>query len=199
MSTDRPNQDDVSHEGASGVRLRRDIRRLHAPAVDRQRAKRTNASAWIPGRAVYDLRVVSKRSRGGDDDEVLIVRLTRTNDPSPPGFAATFRIAWANDVQFTGSDSSSGDETPRNSRWTRNRVANIVGRRPAFPTKFCRCLHEGRRSRLSRPLRHRSLVLMGAARACYRCEPDGQNEVSHLLVVYERSSFRSPLQGACKS
>jgi hypothetical protein len=184
----------VSHEGASGVRLRRDVRRLHPPAVDRQRAKWTDASAWIPGRAVDDSRVISKRSRGGDDDEVLIVRLTRTNDPSPPGFSATFRAAWADDVQFTASDGSSRDEIPRNSRWTRNRVANVVGRRPAFPTKFRRCSNERRRP-LSGPLRHRTLVPMGTAGACYRREPDGQNEGSHLSSLRAFESQGSAPRG----
>ena len=188
----------MSHEGASGVRLRRDIRRLHAPAVDRQRAKRTNASAWIPGRAIDDLRLIPKRPRGGDDHEVLIVRLTRTNDPSPPGFPATFCVAWANDVQFTTSDGSSRDEIPRDSGWTRNRVANVVGRRSAFPAKFRRCSNERRRRLFSRPVRHQTLVPMGTARACYRRERDGQNEGSHLSSLRVFESQRSA-PGASKS
>jgi hypothetical protein len=103
VTTNRPDQDDVSHEGASGVGLHRDVDGPHPPPVDGQRTERTNASARVPGWSVDDLGGVSKGSRRGVNDEVLIVRLARANHPSPPGVPAGLSVCrtWADDVELT--------------------------------------------------------------------------------------------------
>ena len=71
VATDRPNQDDVSHEGASSVGLHRDANSPHPPSIDGQRMERTNASARIPSGAIDELGGVSSGSRRAVDDEVL--------------------------------------------------------------------------------------------------------------------------------
>lgn len=101
VATNRPNQDDVSHEGASSVGLHRDVDGPHPPPVDGQRAEGTNASVRIPGWTIDDFRVVSKRPWRGNDDEVLIVRFARTNHPVPPRLRANRR---ADDVELTPTD-----------------------------------------------------------------------------------------------
>jgi hypothetical protein len=83
VATNRPDQDDVSHERASGVGLHRDVGGPHPPPVDGQRTEGTNTSARIPSRAIDDLGGVSNGPWRGVDDEVLIVRLARANHPSP--------------------------------------------------------------------------------------------------------------------
>jgi hypothetical protein len=133
VTTNRPNQDDVMGESASIVASGRDIHSSYSPAVDRQRTERTNPSARIPGRAIDHLRVASKRSRRGRDDEMLIVRFARTNHPPSPRSRANRR---ADDVKLTSPDASGRDQPFRHSRWTRNGVANLVGRGPALPAKF---------------------------------------------------------------
>jgi hypothetical protein len=183
VTTNRPNQDDVSRERASIVGLGRDIYGPHSPTIDRQRTERTNASASIPSRAIDQLGVVSKRSRGGDDDEVLIARFARTKDPAPPRLRAASGPAWTDDVEFTPPDSSGRAVSRRHSRWTRNGVANFVGRCSALSEKFRRCWHEARGTRLSRPLRHGHLISAGAGSTRQRRERDGQKEESHFLIV----------------
>jgi hypothetical protein len=133
VTTNRPNQDDVTGESAAGICPKRDVDGLNAPAVDRHPPKESNAGVRIPGGAVDDLRVVAEGMRRGDDDEVLIVRFARTNHPAPPRPRAIRR---ADDVELTPPDASGRGQPIRHSRGTRNRIAKLVGRGPALLVKF---------------------------------------------------------------
>jgi hypothetical protein len=127
VTTHCPDQDDVTGESASLVLPGRDIHSSYSPAVERQGMEWTNSSARIPGRAVDDLRIASKRSRRGHDDEVLVIRLARTHHPASPRPRATPDSPRADDVELTLPHGSGCGQSFRHSRWTRHRVTNLVG------------------------------------------------------------------------
>jgi hypothetical protein len=194
VTTNRPNQDDVTGKSASGVGSEGDIDRSYLPTVDPQQAEGTNPSARIPGWAIDDLRVVSKRSRRGHDDEVLIVRFARTNHPAAPRLCANRRT---DDVELTSTDASGRGQPFRHLRWTRNRVANFIGSGLTVRAKLGRRLYEERRRWLWRPGGQRDLGAVGAAATQQRRERHGGNQSPHFsftpaLVSEVRLSPPSP-------
>jgi hypothetical protein len=92
-----------SSQRAAGIRPKRDVDGPHPPAIDHHPLKESNASARIPRGAVDDPGVIPERARRRDDDEVLIIRFARTNNPLAPGFRATPLPFGADDVQLTAA------------------------------------------------------------------------------------------------
>jgi len=139
VAPNRPNQDDVTCESASLIRLGRDIHGGHFPPVDRQPPQYANASCRIPGRAVHDLGEVANRSRGSDDGEVLIRRFARTDYPASPRPRTAPDPTRADDVELTASAAMRWRQARREAGWTRNGVADRAGRSAAFREELPRC------------------------------------------------------------